>query len=430
MSTIYERAYLVIAAFSSSDATQGFLNHQRQRETYHLTLPAKYGSQISVSVRKNPQTGLHSTTNLDPLLQRAWAFQEQHMLTRCLIFSADELQWVCKSKTTCECGRVAVDPMVINQSSLLAACDATPLGDTTNGQLALQRLWHKSVNEYSMRKLTQADDRLPAISGLASRFGARMGSRYVAGLWQDSIIQDMAWKQVSATDGTCSPLPTDYRAPSFSWASIDYWSYYPFTTFHGDWHLIPSCSVLDVGTVVPGHNPFGKVSDAWITIQGPLARGSIELPVRSHLSCSIDQGATVDVFPDCACTDFSYVAHGEHDRRSVRRCGYSHPRGEFAKGASEDDHKRNHADEAGRTHEIAHSNLAQAFVWLLYLGTWKKVKTSRQDFECDRPIFLVLGKSPRDPKQYERIGYCDPFARTPPCFMPMAGFTTKTITIL
>lgn len=51
------------------------------------------------------------------------------------------------------------------------------------------------------------------------------GGIYLAGLWQDSLIHDLCWFHTLdynvATSGGVGRRPVDYRAPSWSWASLD-----------------------------------------------------------------------------------------------------------------------------------------------------------------------------------------------------------------
>lgn len=443
MSTIYEKAHVVIGASSSSSATQGFLNHRRQQQAYRMRLPDRYGPKISVAARSYPQSGFHSSEickEADPLAKRAWAFQEQHMSTRYLLFSVDELQWVCKTKIACECG-MAITPTFEYHPLWLSYCgsdDDTQQQqgeekDLTGGRssrklLELQDAWRKAVSEYSNRRLTRAGDKLPAFSGLASRFGARMRSRYVAGLWRENIVQDLAWARMSWFDeeSTLMPLPAEYRAPSFSWASIDDRVCYYFSIYPLMWSWISCCSVSDARAVVPGRNPFGRVSDAWITIRGPMARGFIEPDQESLRFCSDDREINLYLDLDCAVTEFSYAAQGDDDkRRSMRRYRSPQPSGECA----EIDNTSHCIVEPGRANENTHFTLAQASVWLLHLGRWSKDKAASHAAEESHDYYLVLGKSPRDPQKYERIGSCS-VSSGEPIASHTIGFTTSTITIL
>ncbi|KAL1880111.1 hypothetical protein Daus18300_001474 [Diaporthe australafricana] len=404
MSTIYENAYLVIAASSSASATQGFLSHQRQQSQL-FTLCSDNGLRTVLAVRSPVRSGFHSdmdSKRVDPLAERAWAFQEQHMSTRCLIFSKDELQWVCETGQTCEhirSMRSSLPMKPFDHHPFLAAhCDDTRQTMASLGS-TFQDAWWRAVSEYSGRKLTLADDKLPAFAGFAKMFGARIRSRYIAGLWEANIVQDLLWRRL-APPGFAS-LPKDYRAPSFSWASINEKVYYEPPNPRNTW--ISHSFVLDVGSVVPGRNPFGKVSDAWITIRGPMVRGSIEFgpdfgqEPNPKFRCDdqeIDSASTIWI--DSAVGGFSYAGQDNTQEISVRRC-------------DPDDEGRRRYDSSkpahpSRAQEPTQSNPGRASVWLLHLGRYTTGLPEDEPYSDDE--YLVLGTSPRDTSKYERIGYC------------------------
>jgi hypothetical protein len=90
--------------------------------------------------------------------------------------------------------------------------------------------WRDLVEEYSKRKLTQERDKLNAISGLAQMIeditNLRNGSpdTYLAGLWASDLIPGLVWC-VYSPDSTPHGLeyrrPLKYRAPTWSWASVE-----------------------------------------------------------------------------------------------------------------------------------------------------------------------------------------------------------------
>lgn len=421
MSTIYEKAYLVIVASSAASATQGFLNHKRQKRTYHLPLPDVYGTQATIAVRTNPQSGLHSSRSKeDPLAKRAWAFQEQQMSTRCLVFSKDELQWICKTDAACECGFPAKGGL--HHPLLQTCCDDSHKRDVPSAELTSQagKVWRAVVQDYSNRGMTRADDKLPAISGVASRFAARMGLHYVAGLWEEDIIEGLTWSDF----GVCS-IPTDYQAPSFSWASVQgAVRYGP----EEDW--VSCSSMSDVGSVVPGRNRFGKVSDAWITLKAPILRGHLEhVLYRRGTFRSDDPKIEIPVKFDSHVVEFDYTAQDNKTGRSVRRCNLPQPPGGLGRERSEEADDHPHAVEPGSTRHTSYLNFGEASVWLLHLGGWRPGKRQDQERHGNDEFYLLLGKSPRDPQKYERIGHGQDYGG-----QLLAGrysrFTSQTITIL
>ena len=82
---------------------------------------------------------------------------------------------------------------------------------------------HKIVEDYSQRQLTFSTDMLPALSGIATRFASILQDTYCAGLWRNDLQRSLVW---SADSFDLKARPSKYRAPSWSWASVDtkvYW---------------------------------------------------------------------------------------------------------------------------------------------------------------------------------------------------------------
>jgi len=59
-------------------------------------------------------------------------------------------------------------------------------------------------------------DRLPALAGLAKALAERTGDEYLAGIWKKGLIEGLLW--YGEDDLLLTPT---YRAPSWSWASVD-----------------------------------------------------------------------------------------------------------------------------------------------------------------------------------------------------------------
>lgn len=101
------------------------------------------------------------------------------------------------------------------------------------GPVALRERWYGLVEDYSSRFLTEESDKLPALSGLAAKFFEVLSpSRYAAGLWVCHMPSALLWKTRN-TDSVYKQKkqrilsafqprrPISYRAPSWTWASID-----------------------------------------------------------------------------------------------------------------------------------------------------------------------------------------------------------------
>lgn len=101
-------------------------------------------------------------------------------------------------------------------------------------------LWSERVREYMQTRLTKESDRLIAFSGVVQSFAKSHNlniAEYRAGLWDSHLPYALCW-HVSALRPCRSP---EYRAPSWSWASIDG----PINIFAADSGVQAYCSVQD-----------------------------------------------------------------------------------------------------------------------------------------------------------------------------------------
>lgn len=78
--------------------------------------------------------------------------------------------------------------------------------------------WEAMVDSYSERKMTEQSDRLVAISAIAKLYGDSNKHTYLAGLWNETLPLGLCWM---VEQGSREPRPKEFRAPSWSWASIN-----------------------------------------------------------------------------------------------------------------------------------------------------------------------------------------------------------------
>jgi hypothetical protein len=80
--------------------------------------------------------------------------------------------------------------------------------------------WMDIVEAYTRCALTKEKDKLPAIEGLVKIFERRGCGRYCAGLWENDFVHQLLWCVDDMRDNSAE-RPSIYRAPSWSWASLD-----------------------------------------------------------------------------------------------------------------------------------------------------------------------------------------------------------------
>lgn len=80
----------------------------------------------------------------------------------------------------------------------------------------IQMAWFDLVTDYSDCQLTFLEDKLPGLFGVASRFQGITKDKYLAGHWRVDLDRSLFW----AVGGNVFRAKS-YRAPSWSWASIE-----------------------------------------------------------------------------------------------------------------------------------------------------------------------------------------------------------------
>lgn len=149
--------------------------------------------------------------------------------------------------------------------------------------------------------MTYGRDKLVAISGVARQIYERFGHNYFAGLWQDDTIESQLCWRVENLQTFGRPAPQlqprpDYRAPSWSWASVD-------STVDTDLYQGCRCKkyarVLGGETFpIDGGDQFGQISAGWIRIAcRKLLFGRIFSGNTVAVDCN-GRRITFDVDPD------------------------------------------------------------------------------------------------------------------------------------
>ncbi|KAL2072773.1 hypothetical protein VTL71DRAFT_12116 [Oculimacula yallundae] len=288
MAGIYMESCLTIAATASSDSTGGFFfNRTSQREdtkfnveTVKMCQNLGGGGDIIVyarpllSHRQKFETTYHSSDEEAPLLSRAWAYQERMLAPRTLHDSSTSR---------------------LKEKIARAVEQRAPIEDTYS-------VWKDIVEEYSSLALTKESDRLPALSGLASLFLQKLGSLYLAGIWEDDLVSGLLWSRIEDRGVACS-REISSNIPSWSWASLvrdqsnrnirrqHHHIILPDRRLN---HVIADyrLKILQSECRVIGSNPLGEVSGGKITIQGALIEAEISYQDVSQLDRPSDLWST------------------------------------------------------------------------------------------------------------------------------------------
>lgn len=235
----------------------------------------------------------------EPVSRRSWTLQEQLLSPRVLMYGS-RLVWQCHSKQAADGGvedwsqdRNTSDHRRI-QLALRAADtnkspEATPVSATSSTKssstsdevnkppkdkdlTSLLQIWYHTLRMFSRRFLTYPSDKLPAIAGLATEVASISGDTYLAGHWRSQLLRELMW---STYPNIRLLKPPQWRAPTWSWASVDndlYWGWMPDVS---DSQMTGVAEVLDVATGLKHEGKeyiYGEVKDEGcrLVIRGPI----------------------------------------------------------------------------------------------------------------------------------------------------------------
>lgn len=273
MSAVYKNSSLTISAASAKNSHVGFLIARNPLEQLscdlrHLSTDGGETHKIQI-VWPPPRSGDNAIST------RAWTLQELILSPRVVHYTISQdhtigqMIWECQKHTEPENGSVSsifgVYSRTIKRALKLAVEDSRSIN-------AIYKCWYYIIRQYSTRYLSYPSDKLPALSGLATEIQFYTKDGYLAGLWEGDLARGLLWA-ASGQDRLQRPTEV-YRAPSWSWASVEGEIYYD-----GVNHLDSGDSqapkeimleVLDAEAKPTGLNPLGAVHTGHITMGGFL----------------------------------------------------------------------------------------------------------------------------------------------------------------
>jgi hypothetical protein len=263
MAQVYENSIITVAASGAENSTNGCFVPRADRDFVSLYLRGTIGQHVhafSIPLSRAAASWRYLELADEPLNKRAWALQERVMSRRVLHCATDQMYYECNGGFRSEDG---FGTWRRPDSICTSPPQGFPVVEETFEVEETHRLWENLLREYTTRRLTVPTDRLPALSGIARIIAKRLKAEYVAGLWSDSLIDNLAWHVVGRSRGV-PPQPMCYIAPSFSWAS------YPGMSAAGNHDQRQVATLLDWHITHEDDNPFGRVYDGWVRVRAPL----------------------------------------------------------------------------------------------------------------------------------------------------------------
>jgi hypothetical protein len=239
MASYYGQSTLMIAATTAEDSSKGILNNR------HVPYSSVIGKEKKYCLRQKLVCWAWDIER-SVLASRGWAAQERMLAPRVLHYTRRQMIWECAKDMTFEASGIKnnetgpglfdmqfsksnLQPYVTKglktetkvsgeNSAVVRSADPALGSDLSQDTRTRVRTWQQCVDEYAKRDLTVSSDKLHAISGVAAILNqdGQMG-HYMAGIWSKFLAVGLAWIRQWALFTS----PPAYRAPSWSWASVD-----------------------------------------------------------------------------------------------------------------------------------------------------------------------------------------------------------------
>ncbi|KAH7413345.1 heterokaryon incompatibility protein-domain-containing protein [Cadophora sp. MPI-SDFR-AT-0126] len=251
MSNVYGNAVANIAASHAKDGSEGLFIERDLKAGPHFVQTSDPARYCTVSYKLYDRC-----IGEAPLSKRAWAFQERYLAPRTIFFTKDQI--------FCECSQ-----HIVSESFPEGIPDE--LTSNRPPRKTDYSRWDQIIKVYSTAKVTFPKDRFIALSGVCDRFQQANQDQYVAGLWRTNLERQLCWAAIAnastAEPGSSSP---GYKAPSWSWASIEApvtWRLYTTNNILDVAKTIPVVEIITVALSLVGENVFGQLASAELGLQ-------------------------------------------------------------------------------------------------------------------------------------------------------------------
>ncbi|WJG35682.1 uncharacterized protein FOBCDRAFT_251711 [Fusarium oxysporum Fo47] len=257
----YQNATLTIAATGAISSSEGLF----------LRRPALEFDPEPVILKQNTNRGETNVFIIQPptplwgpairnaaLQTRGWAIQERVLSKRILHFGASYLLWECHESRVTETNPGDTDSLAYSDTGedFISA-----FKDMDNRQEDdIMRSWYQFIDVYSSTNFSFHTDKLPALSGIATRIKDRFPQDYIAGIWELAIPEGLAWMARETEE----PDPGS-DLPSWCWATRRSVSFF-FVWDNNDWN--PMIQVKSWSVTTNGPQTSGQILQARLIISG------------------------------------------------------------------------------------------------------------------------------------------------------------------
>ena len=302
MRKVYTCGIINISADRASSANDGFLG----RRNHHLI------AQTIISYNGS----LHQAVDLEmarlnlaesPTAKRAWILQERLLSPRVLHFTEQQLFWECCSlRLACETFPSGTPELHAQKTKNMAPfnigeLDQKDLDSTASHRQRVLVSWYHILEDYSSRQVSMpGKDKFFALAGVVEHVQQELGDEYIAGIFRSEFPLGLLWfASPSATeDRNQLPLDHTYRAPTWSWASLDkavsfQWLLYTIAPRYRETVTVRAEVLEATATLVDKDSLFGQISDARLVLRAPVFK--IRWDLSNHTNHDFQDSVSLEL---------------------------------------------------------------------------------------------------------------------------------------
>ncbi|KAF2230405.1 hypothetical protein EV356DRAFT_554243, partial [Viridothelium virens] len=241
MAEYYGNAYITIAAGSATSSANGFLNLRFNASLPPCELEYSRNHRSDEVLDKSTNLGtiiasLPPSPGIGPLTTRGWTFQEAVLSRRMLIYGRQQMIWKCQ-RINCQedglmwraTGRSPCSPYTWPKDNMLKnvinnSASFSSFEEYSQVKAKLLNDWYVLLERYTARKISDSNDRMTAMAGIAQKLAIYLHSRYWFGIWETDMIRGLLWRNGGGFSSRLNPIPlqrTNRYAPSWSWGCVD-----------------------------------------------------------------------------------------------------------------------------------------------------------------------------------------------------------------
>ncbi|KAH0537763.1 hypothetical protein FGG08_005511 [Glutinoglossum americanum] len=303
MGKVYQKGICNIAATAASDGADGLFVEREPLpiSSFSTNIDWKGHKKSYIFARSNLwDRGLIKSV----LNRRAWVVQERLLSSRTIHFGP-QIFWECRELEACETWPAGLPAGLSlqaeneyhNSATLLAPKSwpmqiRTPSGPSEGPY----RIWKHIVRSYMECGLTKREDKLVALSGVAKEIGVLLNDEYIAGLWRKDLLNELTWTVFhgSVLDVLRSYRPAKYRAPTWSWASVEGRVVFPWLLQAGP----ALCAVLEAKVDAKSNDITGQLCGGYLKISAMVIKLPFRSRQRKNISVTDETGICPDVWYD------------------------------------------------------------------------------------------------------------------------------------